>query len=112
MITLTNVGSTYDAIDASLGLGLGYFNLTGVTAIDFLVKVKKIGTGTQSWQLWSETDGSEIGVITDAAAAGAAKNLTATFNVSLTGVKLLRIRAKSTVSTDDPLFLGGAISLR
>jgi hypothetical protein len=112
MITLTNVGATYDAIDASLGLGLGYFNLTGVTNIDFLVKVKKIGIGTQSWQLWNETDAAEIGVINDAAAAGNAKNLSATFAVNLTGVKLLRIRAKSTVAGDDPIFLGGAINCR
>ena len=112
MVTLTNVGTSYDAIDASMGLGLGYFNLTGVTSIDFLVKVKKVGMGTQSWQLWNETDGAELGVINDAAAAGATKNLTATFAVAgLTGRKLLRIRAKSTVATDDPLFMGGAVYL-
>lgn len=111
MVTLTNVGNTYDAIDASMGLGLGYFNLTGVTSILFTVKVKKVGTGTQSWQLFSETDGAQIGVIDDAAAAGATKNLTATFAVNLTGRKLLRVRAKSTIAADDPLFMGCALEL-
>lgn len=108
MVTLTNVGSNYDAITASQGLGWGRFDFTGVTQIKMDVKVNKIGTGTQSWQLWNETDGSQIGVIDDAGAAGA-KTLSATFNVSLTGEKLVRIRAKSTVATDDPIYYCGSI---
>lgn len=111
MVTLTNVGVNYDSIDASFGLGLGYFDCTGKTQVLFLVKVKKIGTGTQSWQLWNETDGTEIGVIADSAAAGVAKNLSATFAINLTGLKLLRVRPKSTVAGDDPIYFGGAVFL-
>lgn len=108
MVTLTNVGSAYDAIAASRGLGIGLVNFTGVTQVVFRVKVTKVGTGTQSWQLWNETDATQIGVIDDAGAAST-KDLEATFSVSLTGVKSVRVRAKSTVGTDDPVFLGAAI---
>src|SRR5688572_18657694 len=102
MVILTNVGVNYDSIDAAFGLGLGYFDCTGKTQVLFLVKVRKVGTGTQSWQLWNETDGTQVGVIDDAAAAGSAKNLSATFSINLTGLKLLRVRPKSTVGGDDP----------
>lgn len=108
MVTLTNVGTSYDAIAASQGLGWGRIDFTGVTQVKMDLRVNKIGTGTQSWQLWNETDGSQIGVIDDAGAAGV-KTLSATFTVSLTGEKLVRIRAKSTVAADDPVFLCGAI---
>ncbi len=110
MVTLTNIGTAYDTIDASRGLGLGYFNFTGVTNVDLLVKVRKIGTGVQSWQLWNETDGTEIGVLTDSGGA-AIRDLSGSFAVDLSGRKLLRIRAKSTTASDDPIFFGGAIYL-
>jgi hypothetical protein len=111
MVTLTNVGSTYDAIPASQGLGLIRINFTGVTQLVLDVRVNKIGTGTQSWQLWNETDGAQIGVIDDAAAAGI-KTLSATFNVALVGEKVVRIRAKSTVPGDDPIFLGASVMVK
>jgi hypothetical protein len=111
VVTLTNVGSTYDAIVASQGLGIGYFDFTGRTQAMLMVKHQKIGTGTQTYQLWNETDGVEIGVVNDANAAGAPRNLTGTFSINGSGIKLLRIRAKSTVAADDPIFLRGTIYL-
>lgn len=111
MITLTNVGTAYDAITASQGLGLIRIDFTGVTQLKLDVRVNKIGTGTQSWQLWNDTDGSEVGVINDAGAAGV-KTLSATFAVALTGEKVLRVRAKSTVAADDPVFLGASILVK
>jgi hypothetical protein len=111
MVTLTNVGSTYDATAASQGLGGGRFDMTGVTQVTLDVRVNKIGTGTQSWQLWNETDGSQVGVIDDAAASGT-KTLSATFNVSLSGEKVLRVRAKSTVAGDDPVYYWGSVSVK
>jgi hypothetical protein len=110
-LTLTNVGNTYDATNGSKGLGCATVDLTNVAAIDFTVKVNKIGNGTQSWQLWNETDGAEIGVIDDAGAAGE-KTLQATFAVALSGIKLLRVRAKSTTTADDPVYFGSCILLR
>jgi hypothetical protein len=109
MVTLTNVGSSYDAISASQGLGINLVDFTGITQVKFAVRVNKIGSGTQSWQLFNDTDGSQIGVIDDAGAAGVKTLGPVTFNVALTGEKLLRVRAKSTVSGDDPLFLGVTI---
>lgn len=111
MVTLTNVGTTYDFIAASQGLGLGRIDFTGATQVKFDVLVNKVGTGIQSWQLWNITDNAQIGVIDDAGAAGT-KTLSATFNVSLTGEKLVRIRAKSTVGADDPVYYGGSVLVR
>ena len=111
MDTLTNVGTTYDAIAASKGLGLIRVDFTGVTQVQFDLFVNKIGTGTQSWQLWNATDAAEIGVINDAGVSGD-KTLTATFNVALTGSKLLRVRAKSTVAADDPILYGASILVK
>jgi hypothetical protein len=111
MVTLTNVGSTYDAIPAAQGLGIAYADFTGKTQAIFRVRVQKIGTGVQSWQLWNETDGVQVGVIDDNAAAGNPKELEATFNINGTGRKKLRVRAKSTVAADDPVYLGGAVDL-
>ena len=113
MVTLTNVGTTYDAIGASKGLGMGLFDFTGATQVIFWVKYNKVAAGasTLSWQLWNETDGTEIGVITDATAAGDNKDQQATFNVALSGVKKVRVRAKSTVAADDPVFYGAALQL-
>jgi hypothetical protein len=69
MITLTNVGSVFDGIGASKGLGFAIINFTSVTQLIFTVRYQKVGTGTLTWQLWNETDGSVIGVIDDTAAA-------------------------------------------
>jgi hypothetical protein len=111
MVTLTNVGAAYDTIAAARGLGIGLLDFTGAAQCVLRVYVNKVGTGTQSWQLWNETDGAEIGVINDAGAAGI-KPLQQTFTVALTGVKAVRVRAKSTVSGDDPVFFGAAVLLQ
>jgi hypothetical protein len=111
MVTLTNVGSSYDAIPAAKGLGFADIDLTGVTQIVFRVRWNKVGTGTISWQLWSDTDSTEIARIDDAAAAGDNKSLAVTANVSKTGVHSVRVRCKSTVATDDPVFYGASVRL-
>jgi hypothetical protein len=108
--TLTNVGSAYDAIPASKGLGMAIFDFTGVTSLTLAVWVNKIGTGTQSWQVWNHTDSAQIGVIDDAGAAGD-KLLQQTFAVALTGTKVVRVRAKSTVAADDPILYSAAFRL-
>jgi hypothetical protein len=112
VITLTNVGTSYDAITASQGLGIILIDFTGVTQVMFAVRVQKIGSGTQSWQLWNDTDGSQIGVIDDAGSTGVKTLGPSTFNVSLAGNKLLRVRAKSTNGADDPLFMGATILVK
>jgi hypothetical protein len=110
-VVVTNVGAAYDAVAPSQGLGLVAVDFTGVTSLFFLVRVNKVGTGTQSWQLWNETDAAEIAVLTDAGATGA-KLLQTTVAAGLpSGVKLLRVRAKSTTATDDPIYFGATVVL-
>lgn len=108
-VTLTNVGAAYDTINAARGLGFAAIDMTNVTQIVFRVMVNKIGTGTQDWQLWNETDAAELGVLSDAGASGN-KTLSVTISgLNLTGTKVLRVRAKSSVAADDPLYYGGCI---
>ena len=104
MVTCTNVGTTYDNNTNSSSLPVGYLDFTGVTQLLVWVRVNKIGTGTQSWQLWNVTDSAEIAVFNDAAGAGL-KDLEQTVTVALAGVKKLRMRTKSTVAADDPVFV-------
>jgi hypothetical protein len=105
---LTNIAASYDGTNPQRGLGFVELSMTGVTSIAFTVQVNKIGTGTQSWQLWNETDSAQVGVIADSGAAGN-KTLTQTFSVALTGVKRLRVRALSSVATDDPVYYGASL---
>lgn len=110
--TLTNVGAAYDTVANAKGLGIALVDFTGCSGIRFDVFVNKIGTGTQSWQLWNDTDGSQITVIDDAGATGD-KVLTVQTAAGLpTGVKRVRVRAKSTTAADDPIFYGAALGLQ
>ena len=109
---LTNIASTYDGTTAQKGLGLAEVDFTSVASFDFVVFVNKVGTGTQSWQLWNVTDAAQLAVIDDAGASGD-KTLTATVSSGLpTGKKVVRVRAKSTVVTDDPVYYGGYLVVR
>lgn len=110
MITLTNVGSTYDFVPAARGLGIGLFDFRGVAAIRFVVYVQRLGTGIQSWQLWNETNQIEICRIDDNdIVSPAVRYLDQTFPVNIDGIKLVRVRAKSSISGDDPIFFGSTI---
>jgi hypothetical protein len=108
MVTLTNVGSAYDAIPASKGLGIQDIDFTGVTAVRFRVFVNKVGTGTQDWQLWNVTDNSQIALISDTGAAGD-KLLNVLQAVNLSGEKTVRVRAKSSNAADDPVFYSASV---
>ena len=108
-LVLTNVGNAFDAIAPSKGLGIASIDFTGCTRIDLTVNVNKIGSGTQSWQLWNVTDGAELLVINDSGATGD-KLLTGALTSNLpTGVKTIRIRVKSTTAADDPVYYGAAL---
>lgn len=113
-VTLTNVGAAYDTITAAQGLGIFRIQTAGVSVMELTVFVNKIGTGTQSWQLWDVTNAAEITVINDAGAAGA-KVLTATRTFSPVlgiGAVTYRLRTRSTNAADDPLYLGGSVRIR
>jgi len=107
LATLTNVGASYDAVNVSRGLGIVEIDFTNVSRIDWGVFVNKVGTGTQDWQLWNLTDSAELGVLSDSGATGA-KELTGAITSGIpTGIKRVRIRARSSVATDDPVYYGG-----
>lgn len=108
MATVTNVGTAYDAVAASKGLGMFVENLTGITQVRLVVFYNKVGSGTISWQLWNVTDAAELCRIDDAGGSGE-KILDQTFNVTGAGEKLFRLRAKSTVAGDDPVLYDYAV---
>lgn len=112
MIILTNVGTSYDAIAGSRGLGIQDINFTGVTGLVFRVRYNKVGTGTLSWQLWNETDSTELARIDDSAAGDNKSSAVTVTGLALVGEKTVRVRAKSTVSGDDPVFYGASVLLR
>ena len=108
-LVLTNVGTSYDTIAPAKGLGIALVDFSQTNTIYFQVFVNKIGTGTQSWQLYNVTDAAEIGVINDAGTTGD-KVLSATITTGIpSGEKLVRIRAKSTTAGDDPVYYSGTI---
>jgi hypothetical protein len=110
-VTLTNVGAAYDSTNAAKGLGLALIDFTNVGRIDWGVFVNKVGTGTQDWQLWNVTDGAQLGVISDAGATGD-KLLTGVITSGLpTGLKTVRVRVKSSVGADDPLYFGSYLTV-
>lgn len=105
--TLTNVGTN------PVVIGVARADFTNVKNVELAVRVNKIGTGTQSWQLWNETDGAQIGVIADAGATGE-KTLTTTVNIAAqnwSGMKTMFLRAFSSVGADDPIYRGGCACL-
>lgn len=112
---LTNVGATYDSSGPAKGLGFVRLETAGITGLEWHVRWNKIGTGTLSFQLWNETDGTELGVINDAAAAGDNRSQTLTITPGSpldAGMKVLRVRAKSTVVADDPVYYGSTLRIR
>lgn len=115
IVTLTNIGASYDAIAASKGLGFVRVEGAGISGVEFVVRYNKVGTGTLSFQLWDDTTAAEVGVINDAAAAG--DNKQGTLNIVppgplAPGLHTLRVRAKSTVAADDPVYYGASLRIR
>lgn len=112
-LILTNVGAAYDAIALTQKLGIVEMAMDGIDTIVFTVRVDKVGTGTQDWQLWNDTDSTQTGVISDAAAAANNRVLTTTISgLALTGIKRFRVRARSSNAADDPTFGGASILFR
>lgn len=114
-VQITNVGATYDAVVSSRGLGLVRIQTAGITQVVAHIRVSKVGTGTQSWQLWDETNSAQLAVFDDSAVAGADRQQTLTFNPPLplsAGLRVLRVRCKSTVAADDPIFVAGCMNIQ
>lgn len=109
-VVLTNVGTAYDAIDASRGLGRVTADWKAYSMLFLDISSKHVGTGVLTWQLWNETDSIEVGTVADALNT-AWHTRTAMFTQNIpTSVKTLRLRVRSTVATDDPAY--GCATLR
>ncbi|MDQ3326978.1 MAG: hypothetical protein M3506_00440 [Chloroflexota bacterium] len=111
-LALTNVGASYDAVALSQFLPFFEMYMDGIDTVVLTVRANKIGTGTQSYQLWNETDATSLAVVSDAGAAGTKYITTTVTGVALTGLKRFRLRANSTVATDDPVLYGASVILR
>jgi hypothetical protein len=111
---ITNIGTTYDAVNMSRGLGIAVVDMTDLDTIEFRVLYNKITANNFFFQLWNETDGAQVGTeITDTGAINAAKLVSAQFTgIALTGIKVLRIRMRGATAADDPVYYGGALMLR
>lgn len=112
-VQLTNVGNTYDSTSQSKGLGVVQVQTAGITQFQFGVFVNKVGSGTQSWQLWNHTTQAEVAVLDDAGATGD-KVLSVTQDVGPLSANLhvVRVRVKSTTAQDDPIFYGASLRIR
>lgn len=111
-LVITDVGTSYDATGPSKGLGFVEFYMDNIDTIVFSLRVNKVGTGTQNWQLWNGTDSTQVTVISDAGATGDKDLTTTVTGLALTGLKRLRVRVNSTVGTDDPIYYGSSLILR
>ena len=112
-VQLTNVGAAYDTTSQSKGLGVVQVQTAGITQFQFGVFVSKVGSGTQSWQLWNHTTGQEIAVLNDAGGTGD-KVLSVTQDVGplAPNLHVVRVRVKSTTAADDPIFYGASLRIR
>lgn len=108
---LTNVGTAYDAVAVSSGMGIAYVDFTGVAAIDWYISITKAGTSNHTYQLFNVTDTAELGTIVHTTTGTAVLSTTISSGIP-TGKKLVRIRAKAVTGTDDPVWNGGTILLR
>lgn len=112
---LTNVGAAFDTVVVG---GAALVQLAGITRVTFGVRVNRIGTGTQDWQLWrtdtNGTNGVQVGLISDGSGTGV-KDLSTNidFDPALSpGLKILRVRARSSTAADDPVFYGASLLVR
>lgn len=103
-ITLTNLGTTYDATPQSKSLGFVRLQCAGVTGAELTVRYNQQSAGALDWQLWDETNAAQIGVISTTG-VGDNKNQTSTFTPATSpmpaGLRTLRLRCKGAVATDD-----------
>lgn len=113
-VALANVGTSYDAIAASKGLGFVAVDVANVTRAEMRIRYNKVGTGTLTWQLWNETDATDLGTVDDAVGGdNKVGAIVVTPGSPLTaGVKLLRPRVKSTTGADAPVYYGACLMLR
>ena len=110
-LTKTNLGTTYtDIMPTSGGEGNGCdVDGTGRVGYRFYVSWNKnVGSGTHSVQLISQTTSDVLATISNAASGRnvATGTLSVYYQDQLRSVKL---QAKSTVSTDDPIFYGARL---
>lgn len=111
----TNIGATFDATGPAKGLGFVRLEGRGITGLEWTIRWNKVGTGTLSWQLWDDTTGAEVALHEDTAAAGDNRQQVVAVVPPAplaAGLHTLRVRGRSTVATDDPVYYGSALRVR
>lgn len=114
-VVCTNIGATFDSSGPAKGLGFARIDGRGVTGLEWAVRWNKVGTGTLSWQLWDDTEASQVALVSDAAAAGDNRQQVETVTPPApmpAGLHTLRVRGRSTVAADDPVYYGSALRIR
>ena len=110
-LTKTNLGTTYVDLQPASGTEGNGCDVDGTGRVGYRFYVswnKNFGSGTHSVQLISQTTSDVLAVISDT--LGGRNSVTGTlpafYQDQLRSVKL---QAKSTVSTDDPIFYGARL---
>lgn len=114
-ITKTNLPTAYTNIYIGNGGEGQLVNFGGYKQYRLVVAVNKVGTGTQTAALVDVANAANLVEIADAAAAGEHTLDSGWTNLSAwmsNGDFILKPMAKTTVSTDDPIYRGFALYLR
>jgi hypothetical protein len=105
------LGVAFDATDASRALGFFEINVTDLRSLRGTLRYRRVGTGILVIELFNETTGVALLSLSDS---------TTTTNQSVTqtifppignGIHFLRVRIRSTVASDVPIFFGASFIL-
>lgn len=110
-LTKTNLGTTYVDIFAASGTEGNGCDVDGTGATGYRLYVswnKNFGSGTHSVQVISQSTSDVLATISNA--VGGRNTITGTLSAYFQDqLRSVKIQAKSTVSTDDPIFYGAQL---
>ena len=113
-LVLTGIGTTYDNVALTKGLGFAALEGAGITGIEFRPRFNKVGTGTLSFQLWNETTSAELAVADDAV-VGDNKSPVVTFTPGspvAPGTHILRVQREEHHDRQAPVYYGASLRVR
>lgn len=105
------LGTSNDATDASKSLGFFEVDVEGLTRLRATLRYRRVGTGVLTIELFNETTGNAIMTQTDNSTTTDQSITQIIFPSNGIGVHRLRLRIRSTVGTDVPIFYGASFIL-